>query len=130
MYKNNGEYWYEAPPLYKRIRKWFLWIGGWEKSNSEGWHFRYDHGEWRSPTPMSFLGHKITIQHFGIYFRLPSGHLHIGWSKNQGRKCYISPDGTPQNAHTWFWGLPKDILNSSRKRGESLKEFERRIKVQ
>ncbi|MDM8310783.1 hypothetical protein QUW36_01805 [Clostridium cadaveris] len=41
MYKYNGEKWYKAPAWYKRLRRWFIWIGGWEKANCSGWHLRY-----------------------------------------------------------------------------------------
>ena len=40
MYKFNGQKWYKAPVWYKRLRRWFIWIGGWEKPNCTGWKFR------------------------------------------------------------------------------------------
>ena len=40
MYKFNGEKWYKAPVWYKRLRRWFIWLGGWEKPNCTGWKFR------------------------------------------------------------------------------------------
>lgn len=146
MYKYNGENWYKAPVWYKRLRRWFVWIGGWEKANCIGWHLRHrekvpkykyqikDFAKgmtmkeveeyfktnpykmktrfWHTPTPISFLGHRITIQSFGIYFSLRSGYLVIIWDKRQGRKCYISRNGTSSKAHIWFYGTPKEILDS------------------
>jgi hypothetical protein len=162
MYKNNDEYWYEAPPLHKRIRKWFFWLGGWEKANSAGWRFYMKHTRpkkptkeqreilvnltpkeqheyiktlperyervWLSPFPISLLGHRITFYNWGMNIRTSEGYFCITWDKNQGRKCYISYDGTPSNAHIWYWGVPRDILKVARKRGETLKEFEERVK--
>ena len=144
MYKFNGEYWYKAPTLLKRIRKWFIWIGGWEKANCKGWHFRhkemvpkYDYqyeeikgmnvGEmkeylkdkphkykatfWYDPTPISFFGHRITIQTFGIYFSLPHTYIVINW---RDKKMYSSRNGTPGSAHAWFFGTPKEIVKNAR----------------
>ena len=43
MYKyyENSNMWYEEPHIIKRIRKWFIWIGGLERANSTGWQFKY-----------------------------------------------------------------------------------------
>ena len=140
MYKFNGEKWYKAPVWYKRLRKWFIWIGGWEKPNCTGWHFRIketvplpkdkeicigmNRGQlteflkdrphktrtvcWLDPTPISFFGHRITIQSFGIHLSVRSGWIVCNW---KSKKCYISKNGTPQDAYCWFFGTPKDILD-------------------
>lgn len=154
MYKFNGEHWYKAPVWYKRIRKWFIWIGGWEKANCEGWRiFRKDYvphrdkdgkiikeqidkfnsltslaekeefkkKHWKvkyhlnDPTPFSLFGHWFVCYGWGMRFSLKSGYLTITWSKAEGKKCYISPNGTPSKAHTWYWGAPREIKESVKK---------------
>lgn len=147
MYKFNGESWYKAPTLLKRIRKWFIWIGGWEKANCSGWHFRHKEiapkfpeqyeeikgmniGEmkdylkdkphryvttfWYNPLPISLFGHRFTIQPFGVYLRLSSEYLVFSWNQRRKGKIvfrmYRSKNGTPQDAHVWYFGTPKEII--------------------
>lgn len=114
MIKWNGENWYEAPPLLKRIRQWLIWIGGWERVNSKGWRVFYKNssGKWKlnDPTPFSLLGSWFTCYGWGLNIKLLSGYLVVTWGRH-GKKCYISPNGTPSQAHTWYWGTPKEILD-------------------
>jgi len=165
MYKWNGEEWYKAAPLHKRIRKWFFWLGGWEKPNCLGWrvfdkdylpskkmtreeldkhveiinnmktseerdeykrkHFKRIKRKLREITPCSFFGNTLTIQNFGVYISVRSGYLVINWNKHMGRKCYISPNGTPGSAHTWYWGTPSDIKKFSDEKRARQAEFYR-----
>jgi len=163
MIKHNGEQWYEAPPLYKRIRKWFFWIGGWEKANCKGWRFsinserprqltssekekvkcmsheerlqfaktipKENHRIWLDPFPMSFLGHRITFYSWGMNLKVKEGYLYLIWSKNEGRKCYISSNGTPWGAHIWYWGTPKEILKEIEQYSGQLNNKETRAKT-
>lgn len=117
----NGKTWYvDNRSLAKRIRRWFFWIGGWERANSAGWDFRRDDGSLRDPTPMSFFGHKITyfggwlqVHLRGRYFvwnwRIPAHGPDPngdGWARGKGY-AYLSRNGTPSGAHYWLWGVER-----------------------
>lgn len=101
--KWNGEYWYEdRTPLWNRIASWLLWIGGTRQS----------------PTPVSILGHRVTVYDWGASARLPNGDsLVVSWCgvarerrwRSEPAEMYISPNGTPGKAHTWFIGAPRDV---------------------
>lgn len=104
----NGERWYvDRRSLWKRVRTWFVWVGGWEEANGAGWRFRIPVGSrriWMTPTPVSFLGHRLTIFGHWFDFRVPGGVLVVNFRE---RHAYISRDGTPSSAHHWLWGYRK-----------------------
>lgn len=140
MYKYNGEYWYKAPPLLKRIRKWFIWIGGWERPNSTGWRFRIKtvapktkeqieycqgktFGEIKEylkdkphKTPTICWNTPTPICLFGHRITIQGFGVYI--STKQGyivwdwkhKYCYKSVNGTPSKAHVWYFGAPPDII--------------------
>src|SRR5690349_11986919 len=67
----NGERWYvNEMSLLKRVRRWFIWIGGWELANGRGWRLRTPREQgrqiWMHPTPVSVLGHRATF--YGHWF--------------------------------------------------------------
>lgn len=103
-YNFNGEGWYlDDRTLFKRIRQWFIWIGGWELANGKGWRFTYD------PNPISIFGHWLTTYGWGLNFKIPSGWFVIVWNKHMGRCIYISKNATPDKAHCWIYGTPDEI---------------------
>lgn len=115
--RHNGEYWYEdRRSLWLRVRNWFIWIGGWEKTNHRtGEHQWKPVTRWTDPFPLSLFGHRITFQSFGLRIRL--GWRYFCWSyrKKPGYMygpigigyAYLSRDGTPHSAHHWLWGIDK-----------------------
>lgn len=113
-YKYNGEYWYcDNRSIFTRIRQWFIWLGGWELANGRGWRFWIPHNTingtkklWMSPYPISLLGHRMTFYGWGMEIKLSSGW--IVWNFNR-RYCFISRNGTPNDAHRWLWGCPAEI---------------------
>lgn len=130
----NGENWYERDwSIAHRIRHWVIWIGGWEKANGEGWHIlrKNPHpllypgwrGHIQSPTPWSLFGHRFT--HYGWGWNLRIGRDYLTYVKRQrycdGRtltthRLYLSPDGTPGQAHVWLLGWPHEVEVAARQR--------------
>lgn len=101
-YRNNGENWYrDSRSIWKRVRQWFIWVGGWELANGSGWKLKHDWG-WASPTPISIFGHWATFYSWGTQFRW--GRSWLVYSKHSG--TYVSKDGTPSGAHIWITGTP------------------------
>ena len=103
----NGEYWYvDQRSPWRRIRRWCIWVGGWERANGAGWCLRIPSATgghlWMSPTPISLAGHRVTIHRHWFQVRIASGHLVVDLRE---RHAYISRDGTPNNAHHWLWGV-------------------------
>ena len=104
---DNGErVYYDITPLLKRVRTWFVWIGGWERPHWDGdrfshqWRLRQSwDGKLASPTPVSLLNHSLTLFGWGWqltfwrwpYLRLTWSHYRKGWPVH----VYISRDGTP-----------------------------------
>jgi hypothetical protein len=93
--KYNGERWYvDERSLWKRVRQWVIWIGGWEKANGKGWQFLIDYGNKKSlmsPTPISLFGHRITCYGWGWQIRIRRGCYLV--SSKSG--VYVSSDGAP-----------------------------------
>ena len=100
----------DGRPLHQ-LRKWFVWIGGWEHSalsqwdrGKPAWEPIGEKGQWRSPTPISFFGHTITIYGRSFDVRIFSNTLvihkpdHLG-----GWGVYFSPDSTPSHPQARFW---------------------------
>jgi hypothetical protein len=102
----NGERWYvNQQSAWKRVRRWFVWVGGWERANGEGWQFRTPYlGRhlWHSPTPVSVFGHRATFYGHWLQVRVSSGWLVVNFRE---RYAFISANGTPNQAHCWLWGL-------------------------
>lgn len=113
IYRWSGEYWYaDRRSLWKRVRQWFIWVGGWEKANGQGWRLRIPHGKrwlWMSPTPVSVFGHRATLQNGWIDLRWFRGtRLVLHW-RHGDRHAYISRNGTPYDAHCWLFGAPRRV---------------------
>jgi hypothetical protein len=108
--KWNGEYWYEdRTPLLSRLASWFLWVGGTRQH----------------PTPVSLLGNLVTFYDWGAELRLPDGDWLVvswcgadrnHWWRRKPEALYISPNGTPSKAHTWFIGAPREIAEAAAKK--------------
>lgn len=122
----NGEYWYEnRESIRRRVGRWLIWWGGWESSSpatydenglrisKRRWRFRkpWNGKIEKCPTPVSLLGHRITIYNFEVMVRLR--HAYFVWHFRNGPHmyepigkgyAYISRNGTAAAAHTWLWG--------------------------
>lgn len=101
----NGERWYvDSRSLWKRLRQWVVWVGGWERANGKGWALSTTNGRgrlWLSPTPVSFFGHRLTI--YGHW--IGAGRRARLVVNFRDRYAYLSVDGTPSGAYAWLWGL-------------------------
>jgi hypothetical protein len=107
-YKHNGEHWYaDDRSLWKRLRQWVVWFGGWERPNGGGWSFR------GGPTPVSLFGHRLTLHGHWFDVRTPAGYLVVDVRE---RTAYVSPNGTPRHAHTWIRGAPHDVVAAAEAR--------------
>lgn len=108
----NGEYWFfENHSLFKRIRTWFVWFGGWEKANQTGWKFTWrGYGnklKFHDPFPLSFFGHRLTF--YGKWWNIRIGG---GWfvkSASMKHTYFWSINGTPDSAVKWYFNCPKDV---------------------
>jgi hypothetical protein len=117
-YHKNSETWFFRDwSILHRIRHWFIWVGGWELANGKGWRFSIPtdpSGSKRiklSPTPISLLGGRITF-YSGRWVDIKTKH---GWLVIQKKYCYISRDGTPSEAHVFYWGAPPGIVAEANK---------------
>lgn len=120
VYKFNGEYWYESSDsALLRVLKWAVWLGGYsvvaKLVREDGWRSIPRH--WRNLTPVSVLGHRATFygRRRWMEIRTRCGFLVIRFrNENQVPCAFLSPDGTPQNAHTWFGNAPRDVREMAR----------------
>lgn len=119
-WKWNGERWYcDTRSPFKRSRQWLIWIGGWEKPNGGGWRVRLNAwpGGWRrflpksigdSMAPVSLFGHRVTFFGWGLQIKKRGSRILVfsrcGLRKGQPTKIYLSHDGTPSRATTWYRG--------------------------
>ena len=98
--------------LFHHLRHWFVWVGGWEKANGAGWNFFYRgaNGKRRllSPTPISLFGHRITFYGWGWQIRVGKRWL-VASKAGHPLQVYLSPDGTPSGATSWWYGTPHEI---------------------
>lgn len=109
----NGEYWYEDErPMWKRIQEWICWVGGWKTHSSGGWPLRR-RLSLQLLTPISLIGHRVTLYGHWFDVKLPIGVLVVNV---RDRYAFISRNGTPGAAHTWLYGAPHDIRNAARER--------------
>lgn len=123
-YKHNGEHWYvDSRSLFKRLRNWVVWFGGWEKANGAGWKLRRD---WPlrgfyGPTPVAILGHRVTFFGQWMDIRLRRTYLVIRFRKSYsgGPYAYLSDDGTSSRAHHWLFGAPHAVRRAAEKRAAS-----------
>lgn len=97
---------------WRTLRKWFVWIGGWENGELGQWDqgkpawepFR--RGKLQNPTPISFFGHRITIQSRWLRVQIGRGYLNIlfpNYVKTRYGRIYWSPNGTPQHPQARFF---------------------------
>lgn len=96
-------------PLHKRIRRWFVWVGGWEFPNSMGWELFHrvwirgrKHWRLKDPTPVALFGHRFVHYGWGLTVRL--GSTYFCWTWEKTHRAYLSPNGTPTKATRFFWG--------------------------
>lgn len=114
-YHHNGEHWYRRDwSLWHHIRHWLVWVGGWEKANGEGWELTRSYlGKRRlaDPTPISLFGHRFTHYGWGWNLRVAGGYLVCVRDGGPGRpgRMYVSANGTPDRATTWFYGEPPEV---------------------
>lgn len=131
-YFHNGEGWFqENRSIWKRVRRWIIWFGGWERYDEQGrdsWRFRIRSSApdsflaqlprwksrrwiWMDPTPLSLFGHRFTLFGWGWQLRVKGGWMVFSRKRYSDgeRKLYISHDGTPSRAHCWIWGTPADV---------------------
>ncbi len=90
----------------KRARRWLVWLGGWERPELQQWDQGKKAFEAKgSPLPLSFFGHRITVNHFGFDIRPRVKALCVHWDRGfTGLRVYVSPDCTPGSATTWLFG--------------------------
>lgn len=94
-------------PWPRRLRKWFVWFGGWEvpelmqwDRGMPAWEIRREDGTIRSPTPVS-LFKRLTIYDAPrapwVQLRCFGGYLTVSLvsSSSEGWRAYWSPNGTP-----------------------------------
>ena len=135
----NGEQWYRRDwSIFHRVRHWFIWIGGWEKANGEGWKiFRWDNirsaiqykkfkrlfsPSWVMyfPAPISFFGHRFTWMGWDWGWQLTTKFGYLVYSKKGHPKpiLYLSPDGTPSSATDFYLNPPCEIINEVKRNRE------------
>lgn len=134
MYRNNGEYWYrDMIPLWMRLFRWFISIGGWQSPHwtQAGYTYRWQARHairlalrarghrsgafalYSSACPLSFFGGRLTFQPFGVSYwsRRVRGYYCLHWGHGkQEWTCYRSHDATPSGADTWYVGAPKEVI--------------------
>lgn len=111
-YMFNGECWYiDDRPIWARIRRWIVSIGLREMRNgrlsNEG-----------PITPLSFLGHRLTIHGYWFNAKTPWGWLVVRFERHPVtnkvlpsiESVYISHNGTPGGAHVWLKGAPNELV--------------------
>lgn len=121
-YKFNGELWYvDDRPLWCLIRRWFACVGMRELKNGR----LSDEG---AITPLGLFGHRINFYGHWFDVRTPWGILVVVFKRDEhGRlvrrglkleveRAYLSPNGTPGFAHTWFVGAPPELVRHVEKR--------------
>ena len=117
----NGEYWYEEDrPVWSRVLRWVIWVGGW--STFRKWPLR----ERLTPdklTPISLLGHRITIQDWGFNV----GRWNVSWKEGYegGRswRIYRSANGTPWAADKWVLGAPPQVRHAAQQKATTTDEY-------
>jgi hypothetical protein len=114
-YRWNGEHWYQDEGMARRVLHWFAWFGGWQAhSPRRPWSLKArplrERLTLRFLTPISFLGHRITLYSWGWEVQLRGTKL-----VNSKGRIYISSDGTPGSATVWFRGVPPEVRASAEK---------------
>lgn len=117
-YKHNGEYWYEDDrSAWQRIVEWIIWLGGVRGSlrNVSREVARRPSLWFTQITPVSFLGHRVVVYHWGAELKTSEGRLVVVWRSGGERTLYafVSRNGTPQGAHEWIVGAPKDVVTAA-----------------
>lgn len=137
-YRNNGEYWYrDVQPLWLRVLRWFVAIGGWSMPHwtTAGYTYRW-HGDavrrairarghrsrvfaiYSSMCPLTFIGGRLVFQSFGVswwsrrrqaYYCLHSDHAHT----KRRWYAYRSHNSTPWGADTWYFGAPREVIQAA-----------------
>lgn len=112
-YHWNGEYWYRRNwSLFHHICSWIIWVGGWEKANGNGWKIVYRDRREKlrvaSPTPIALLGHRLVLYGRWLDVRIGKRILVLMWGGE--KKIYLSPDGTPDRANSWWLGAPYEVI--------------------
>jgi hypothetical protein len=124
-YRWNGEYWYRDEGQLRRAVKWVAWFGGWEAHSpkrpwtgvgGKHWTFRE---RFKMLTPVSLLGHRISIYGWGWSARNRRGSL--VWTKRD-RSLYFSHDGTPDGATIWFRGAPRHVRAAAEMHAQEVAE--------
>lgn len=122
-YHWNGECWYlRRWSALHHLRNWLIWIGGWEEPNGEGWSLLFDGWrdtwtrarQWKSPTPVSVFGHRVTWFGWGLNVKLPGGGwLVVVWRTGGAPwRVYLSHNGTPSEAWCWISGAPREVVDA------------------
>jgi hypothetical protein len=118
VYKHNGEHWYaDDRSLWKRLRQWVIWLGGWELANGGGWRLRTSGGKVADPFPVSVLGHRLTVYGHWLSAVTPRGYVVVNVRE---RHAYVSTNGTPRGAHTWIWGAPHEVRKAAEARAHGV----------
>lgn len=140
-YHHNSEQWHaNVMPLWARLLRWIVWLGGWEdiihdrhgyrvqlrprrwRPGARGWRGVYD-----SMTPIALVGHRIVFQWYGFRFSTRRGYLCVTWPSGDSEQwcVYWSPDSTPHSATLWLMGAPRDVRQAATMTGRLAEERER-----
>ena len=116
-YHNQGEGWYiDRSSLWSRVRRWIVWIGGWERALG-GWSLTiesYGRKHLVSPAPVSLFGHRFTW--YGWGWQVRAGRDWLVWvypHHDRDRCVYLSPTGTPNDAWKWYAGAPSEVAEEA-----------------
>lgn len=141
-YQHNGDTWYaDVTPLWMRVLRWVVWLGGWEtvvhdrhgyrvQLRPEPWRPGVDgwRGLYESVTPIALFGHRCVFQRYGCRFRTRRGYLCVSWpARGMPHWCvYWSRDSTPGSATYWLAGAPSEIVRAATQTGRMAEECARR----
>lgn len=144
-YHYSEDRWYmDVQPLWMRVLRWIVWLGGWEQiiHDEDGYRYRWRAGEivrrkvkvyrgrelareiFRSVTPLGFLGNKIVVQWFGFHISTRRGYLCAQWPSGAGKgwRVYWSRNATPNDATLWLVGAPENVREAAEDTAERAAE--------
>jgi hypothetical protein len=108
VYRWNGERWYEDDrSLWRRALRWVCWVGGLDAHGLSAFKYGLE-----GLSPVSVLGHRVTWYGHWADIRTRWGILVVNWRDDH---AYISRDGTPDRAHVWLRGAPRDVIHEARR---------------
>lgn len=138
---DSGQWHANAIPLWARLLRWLVWLGGWEdiNHNRDGYRVRLRPRRWRpgargwrgvydSMTPIALFGHRFVFQWYGARIATRRGYWCVNWPSGDSDRwrVYYSPDSTPRSATLWLVGAPTEVRQAATTTGRLAEERERR----